>query len=173
VSLRKHYGEDVAANQKPTEGTPAFVALHRADVPFSVHSYVHDPRAESFGMEAAQAMGVEPGRVFKTLMAVVDGELCVGIVPVMGSLDLKALADALGGKRSQMADTAQAQRATGYVIGGISPLGQKKAHRTVIDKSSSQWPTIFVSGGRRGLEAELHPADLVRLTDAVVARIAR
>jgi Cys-tRNA(Pro)/Cys-tRNA(Cys) deacylase len=163
----------VAANQKPTESTPAFVALHRANVQFTSHSYVHDPRAESFGMEAATALGVDPGRVFKTLMAVVDNELCVGIVPVMGSLDLKALADALGGKRSQMADAAQAQRATGYVIGGISPIGQKKAHRTVIDRTASQWPTIFVSGGRRGLEAELHPDDLVRVTGAVVARIAR
>ncbi|MET1036922.1 MAG: Cys-tRNA(Pro) deacylase [Aeromicrobium sp.] len=163
----------MAANQKPTEATPAFIALHRAAIQFSVHSYVHDPRAESFGMEAATALGVEPGRVFKTLMAVVDGELCVGVVPVMGSLDLKALADALGGKRSQMADAAHAQRATGYVIGGISPLGQKKAHRTVVDRSSSQWSTIFVSGGRRGLEAELQPADLVQLTHAIVARIAR
>jgi Cys-tRNA(Pro)/Cys-tRNA(Cys) deacylase len=124
-------------------------------------------------MEAAQALGVEPGRVFKTLMAEVDGELCVGVVPVMGSLDLKALADALGGKRAQMADAAQAQRATGYVIGGISPLGQKRRHRTVVDKTSAQWPTIFVSGGRRGLEAELQPNDLILLTDAVVARIAR
>jgi Cys-tRNA(Pro)/Cys-tRNA(Cys) deacylase len=163
----------VAAKQKPSEATPAFIVLHRAKVPFTAHSYVHDPKAESFGMEAATALGVEPARVFKTLMAVVDGELCVGIVPVMGSLDLRALADALGGKRAQMADAAQAQRATGYVIGGISPLGQKKAHRTVVDRSSTQWPTIFVSGGRRGLEAELPPADLVRLTNAVVARIAR
>ncbi|MET0929667.1 MAG: Cys-tRNA(Pro) deacylase [Aeromicrobium sp.] len=163
----------MAANPKPTEATPAFVALHRADVQFTPHSYVHDPRADSFGMEASEALGVEPGRVFKTLMAIVDGELCVGIVPVMGSLDLKALADALGGKRAQMADTAQAQRATGYVIGGISPFGQKKVHRTVIDRTSSQWPTIFVSGGRRGLEAELQPDDLVRVTRAIVARIAR
>ncbi|MCW2769103.1 MAG: ybaK [Aeromicrobium sp.] len=163
----------MAANQKPTDATPAFIALHRANVPFKPHSYVHDPRAESFGMEAAQALGVDPGRVFKTLMAVVDGELCVGVVPVMGSLDLKALADALGGKRAQMADTAHAQRATGYVIGGISPVGQKKAHRTAIDKSSAQWPTIFVSGGRRGLEAELQPDDLAQITRAVVARIAR
>jgi Cys-tRNA(Pro)/Cys-tRNA(Cys) deacylase len=163
----------VAANQKPSEATPAFAVLHRAKVPFTAHTYVHDPRADSFGMEAADALGVEPGRVFKTLMAVVDGELCVGIVPVMGSLDLKALADALGGKRSQMADAAQAQRATGYVIGGISPVGQKKAHRTVIDRSASQWSTIFVSGGRRGLEAELQPAHLVQVTRAIVARIAR
>lgn len=163
----------MAAKKKPTDATPAFVALHRASIPFTPHTYVHDPRAESFGMEAAQALGVEPGRVFKTLMAEVDGELCVGVVPVMGSLDLKALADALNGKRAQMADAAHAQRATGYVIGGISPLGQKRRHRTVIDKTSAQWPTIFVSGGRRGLEAELHPDDLVRLTSAVVARIAR
>ena len=124
-------------------------------------------------MEAAQALGVEPGRLFKTLMVQIDGELCVGIVPVMGSLDLKALADALGGKRARMADAAQAQRATGYVIGGISPLGQKRHHRTAIDRTSSTWSTVFVSGGRRGLEAELHPDDLVRLTSAVIARIAR
>ncbi|WP_268916161.1 Cys-tRNA(Pro) deacylase [Aeromicrobium chenweiae] len=163
----------MAANQKPADGTPAFVMLHRAGIEFTPHSYVHDPRADSFGMEAARALGVEPGRVFKTLMAVVDGELCVGVVPVMGSLDLKALADALGGKRSQMADAAQAQRATGYVIGGISPIGQKKLHRTVIDKSAAQWSTVFVSGGRRGLEAEVRPDDLVRITRAVVARIAR
>jgi Cys-tRNA(Pro)/Cys-tRNA(Cys) deacylase len=163
----------VAANQKPTEATPAFVALHRAKVQFTSHSYVHDPRAESFGMEAATALGVEPGRVFKTLMAVVDGVLCVGIVPVMGSLDLKSLADAIGGKRAQMADASHAQRATGYVIGGISPIGQKKAHPTVIDRSCAHWPTIFVSGGRRGLEAELRPDDLVRMTRASVARIAR
>ena len=163
----------VAANRKPTDATPAFVALHRANIPFTPHAYVHDPRADSFGMEAAEALGVEPGRVFKTLMAEVDGELCVGVVPVMGSLDLKALADALGGKRAQMADAAQAQRATGYVIGGISPLGQKRRHRTVVDKTSAQWPTIFVSGGRRGLEAELQPNDLILLTQAVVARIAR
>lgn len=163
----------MATNGKPTHATPAFAALHRANVPFTSHSYVHDPRAESFGMEAAEALGVEPGRVFKTLMAVVDAELTVGIVPVLGSLDLKSLADAVGGKRAQMADAAQAQRATGYVLGGISPLGQKKRHRTVIDKSASKWPTIFVSGGRRGLEAELQPRDLVLLTGAVVARIAR
>lgn len=163
----------MGANHKPTDATPAFVILHRAGIAFTPHSYVHDPRAESYGMEAAQALGVEPARVFKTLMADVDGELCVGVVPVMGSLDLKALATALGGKRAQMADAAQAQRATGYVIGGISPMGQKKRHRTVVDRSASQWPTIFVSGGRRGLEAEVAPADLVDVTGAVVARIAR
>jgi Cys-tRNA(Pro)/Cys-tRNA(Cys) deacylase len=163
----------VAANPPRSGPTPAFAALQRAGVAFTPHSYVHDPRAESFGLEAATALGVEPGRVFKTLMAVVDDELCVGVVPVMGSLDLKLLADALGGKRAQMADAAQAQRATGYVLGGISPMGQKKTHRTVVDRSSAQWATVFVSGGRRGLEAELAPADLVRVTRAVVARIAR
>lgn len=163
----------MGAKKNPTDATPAFAALHRADVGFTAHTYVHDPRAESFGMEAATALGVEPGRVFKTLMALVDDELCVGVVPVMGSLDLKALADALGGKRAQMADAGQAQRATGYVIGGISPIGQKKAHRTVVDRTCAQWPTVFVSGGRRGLEAELHPDDLVRMTRAVIARIAR
>lgn len=163
----------MAAKNKPIDATPAFAALHRAGIAFTPHSYLHDPRADSFGMEAARALGVEPGRVFKTLMAAVDGQLCVGIVPVMGSLDLKALAGALGGKRAQMADAARAQRATGYVIGGISPLGQKKQHRTAIDQSSVRWTSVFVSGGRRGLEAELHPDDLVRLTGAVVARIAR
>lgn len=163
----------MGGNGKANDATPAFVALHRADVVFTPHTYTHDPRAESFGMEAAEALGVEPGRVFKTLMALVDGKLCVGIVPVMGSLDLKAMAEALGGKKAQMADAAQAQRATGYVIGGISPFGQKRVHPTVVDRSSTKWPTVFVSGGRRGLEAELDPADLVRLTSAVVARLAR
>lgn len=163
----------MGANGKPNDATPAFAALHRADVTFTAHTYTHDPRAESFGMEAAEALGVEPARVFKTLMAVVDGKLCVGIVPVMGSLDLKALADALGGKRAQMADAAQAQRATGYVLGGISPFGQKRQHPTVVDRSAIKWPTVFVSGGRRGLDAELDPADLVRMTSAVLARLAR
>ena len=163
----------MAAKPPPRDATPAFIVLRRAQVPFTAHSYVHDPRAESFGMEAARALGVEPGRVFKTLMAVVDGELCVGVVPVLGSLDLKSLAAALGGKRAQMADTGHAQRATGYVVGGISPLGQRSAHRTVLDKSAGSWPTIFVSGGRRGLEAELAPDDLVRVTGATLARIAR
>lgn len=163
----------MAAKQKPTESTPAFAALQRAGVRFTAHSYVHDPRSESYGTEAAEALGVEPSRVFKTLMVVVDDELCVGVVPVAGSLDLKALAGALDGKRAQMADAARAQRATGYVLGGISPLGQRRAHRTIVDRSAAQWPTIFVSAGRRGLEAELVAADLVRVTGAVVARIAR
>lgn len=153
--------------------TPAFAALTRAGVRFTPHAYEHDPRAESFGQEAADALGVDPARVFKTLLADVDGELCVGIVPVVRSLDLKALASALGGKRAAMAELQRAQRATGYVVGGISPLGQRRRHRTVVDASAHGWDTVFVSAGRRGVEAELSPADLVVLTGAVVAPIGR
>jgi Cys-tRNA(Pro)/Cys-tRNA(Cys) deacylase len=153
--------------------TPAFVALTRARVAFTPHAYEHDPRSESFGEEAAEALGVPPARVFKTLLADVDGELCVGIVPVDRTLDLKALASALGGKRAAMADPRRAERATGYVVGGISPLGQKRQHRTVVDASAGNWDTVFVSAGRRGLEAELSPTDLVALTEAVLAPIGR
>jgi Cys-tRNA(Pro)/Cys-tRNA(Cys) deacylase len=153
--------------------TPAFAVLTRAGVPFTPHAYEHDPRAESFGQEAADALGVDPARVFKTLIADVDGELSVAIVPVNRSLDLKALAAALGGKRAAMADHQRAQRATGYVVGGISPLGQKRRHRTVVDASAVGWDTVFVSAGRRGAEAELAAADLVSLTGAVLAPIGR
>lgn len=153
--------------------TPATAKLHREGIAFTVHTYVHDPRAESFGMEAAEALELEPARVFKTLLADVDGELVVGIVPVTASLDLKALAAALGGKRAHMADPALAQRATGYVLGGISPVGQKKRHRTVLDESAGQWPSIYVSGGRRGLDLELAADDLVAVTGALRATIAR
>jgi Cys-tRNA(Pro)/Cys-tRNA(Cys) deacylase len=154
-------------------GTPATTLLTRLGVPFTAHPYAHDPRAESYGLEAAEALGVDPDRVFKTLMVDVDGELCVGIVPVSGSLDLKAVAAALGGKKAQMADKAAAQRATGYVLGGISPVGQKKAHRTVLDETAELHETVFVSGGRRGLDIELAPDDLVKVTSAVVADVAR
>ena len=153
--------------------TPAFAVLARAGIPFTPHEYKHDPRSESFGQEAADALGVDPARVFKTLLADVDGELCVGIVAVNRSLDLKALAAALGGKRAGMADHQRAQRATGYVVGGISPLGQKRRHRTVIDTRAGAWDTVFVSAGRRGVEAELSPHDLVTLTGAVLASIGR
>ena len=160
---------------KPTAGgTPATVALTAAGVPFSVHAYVHDPTtASSYGEEAAQAMGVPAERVFKTLVADVDGALTVAVVPVSGALDLKALATAVGGKRAAMADPAAAERTTGYVLGGISPLGQRKRLRTVVDASALDHPTVFVSAGRRGLEVELSGADLVRLTDAATAPIAR
>lgn len=157
-------------------GTPATSALTAAGIAFTEHGYAHDPGASNFGLEAADAlalsMAVEPDRVFKTLLADVDGRLVVGIVPVTGSLDLKALAAAVGGKKAKMADAALAERRTGYVVGGISPIGQKTAHPTVIDETSQLWDTVFVSGGRRGLDVELAPADLVRVTGAVIAAIA-
>jgi Cys-tRNA(Pro)/Cys-tRNA(Cys) deacylase len=154
-------------------GTPATVALTAAGVDFTVHSYDHDPAHPSYGEEAAEAMGVSPARVFKTLVADVDGELVVGVVPVAGSLDLKALAAAVGGKRAAMADPALAERTTGYVRGGISPLGQRRRLRTVLDDSAPSHPTICVSAGRRGLEVELAPDDLAKLTEAVLAPIGR
>lgn len=150
-------------------GTPALVVLQRAGVDFSVHTYTHDPAAESFGMEAAEALGLDPATVFKTLLAEVDGAPVVAIVPVTGQLDLKALAAARGGKRARMMDVAAAERLTGYVAGGISPLGQRKALPTVIDASAGALPTIYVSGGQRGLDIGIAPQDLVQLTAAEVA----
>ncbi|MEU6251757.1 Cys-tRNA(Pro) deacylase [Streptomyces sp. NPDC047043] len=154
-------------------GTPATVALTSAGVPYTIHSYDHDPSHPSYGEEAAEAMGVSPDRVFKTLVADVDGALTVAVVPVAGSLDLKALASAVGGKRAAMADPSLAERTTGYVRGGISPLGQRKKLRTVLDASASAHSTICISAGRRGLEVELSPEDLAKLTEAVVAAIGR
>ncbi len=159
--------------KKQAGGTPATVALSRAGVAHTVHTYDHDPAAASYGGEAAEAMGVDPGRVFKTLFTSVDGRLVVGVVPVSGQLDLKAVAAAAGGKKAVMADPADAERATGYVVGGISPLGQKRAHPTVVDASALDHPTVFVSGGRRGMEIELSPAALVAATHATVATIRR
>lgn len=154
-------------------GTPATVALTAAGTVFTVHAYAHDPGHPSYGEEAAEAMGVSPERVFKTLVAEVDGELTVAVVPVAGTLDLKALASAVGGKKATMADPAAAERVTGYVRGGISPLGQRKRLRTVLDASADGHPTICVSAGRRGLEVELAPADLAALTGAALAPIGR
>lgn len=154
-------------------GTPATVALTAAGAEFALRAYAHDPAAESYGEEAAEALGVDPGQVFKTLVAEVDGALTVAVVPVSGSLDLKALAAAVRGKRAVMADPARAERATGYVRGGISPLGQRKRLPTVIDGSAARYATVCVSAGRRGLEVELAPADLAALTEAVLAPIAR
>ncbi|MFG2921153.1 Cys-tRNA(Pro) deacylase [Streptomyces sp. NPDC048305] len=154
-------------------GTPATVALTAAGTEFTVHAYDHDPASPSYGDEAAQALGVSPDRVFKTLVADVDGELVVAVVPVAGSLDLKALASAVGGKRAAMADPAAAERTTGYVRGGISPLGQRKRLRTVLDESAGSHSTVCVSAGRRGLEVELSPADLAALTGASLAPIGR
>ncbi|MEU9074164.1 Cys-tRNA(Pro) deacylase [Kitasatospora sp. NPDC004745] len=159
--------------KKGGQGTPATVALEGAAVPFTVHAYEHDPAAASYGGEAAEALGVTAERVFKTLVADVDGVLTVGVVPVAGQLDLKALAAAVGGKRAAMADPAAAERSSGYVRGGISPLGQRRPLRTVVDDSALAHPTVYVSAGRRGLEVELAPADLVALTGAATAAIAR
>ena len=161
------------ARRKAAGGTPATTALTAAGVVFTVHEYDHEPRAESFGTEAAEAMGISPDRVFKTLLADVDGALMVAVVPVSGQLDLKALARAVGRRRAAMADPRAAERATGYVVGGISPLGQKRARPTVVDESALGFPTIFASAGRRGLEVELDPRDLVRLTGATTAAICR
>ena len=155
------------------QGTAATALLTRQGIPFTVHAYDHDPRRGSYGLEAAQAMGVESGRVFKTLVADVDGTLTVGVVPVAAQLDLKALAAAVGGKKAAMADPAAAERATGYVTGGISPLGQRRRLRVVVDSSALEFPTVFCSAGRRGLEIELTPGDLVRAANATVAPISR
>lgn len=160
------------AKKHASSGTPATAALAAAGVPFTLHPYLHDPAAESYGLEAAEVLGVDPARVFKTLMVDVEGKLAVGIVPVSGTLDLKAIAAALGSKKASMADPKAAERRTGYVLGGISPLGQRQSSPTVLDESALAHPTILVSGGRRGLDIELSPEDLVRLSDARVAPIA-
>lgn len=153
-------------------GTPALVALQRAGIAHSTHTYDHDPTAASFGLEAAEALGLDPASVFKTLMADVDGSATVAIVPVDRMLDLKALASARSGKRARMMDVAVAERLTGYVVGGISPLGQRTTSPTVLDASATDHETIYVSGGRRGLDIGINPADLIRLTNATVAAIA-
>jgi Cys-tRNA(Pro)/Cys-tRNA(Cys) deacylase len=156
-----------------SKGTPATALLTRRKVPYSLHEYHVEPGSGSYGAGAAAALGVEPGRVFKTLVAEVDGRLTVGVVPVTGSLSLKALAAAAGGKRATMAEPAQAERATGYVTGGISPFGQRSRLPIVVDSSAEAWPTMYVSAGRRGLEVEVAPADLIALTGAVTAPIAQ
>ena len=161
------------ARPKPAGGTPATVALARVGVAFTEHAYEHDASATSYGLEAADLLGLDPAQVFKTLLAAVDGRLVVGVVPVSGKLDLKALAAASGGKRAELAAPADAERATGYVVGGISPVGQRRPHPTVLDESALQFETVYVSGGRRGLDIGLAPSDLVRVTGAVVARIRR
>jgi len=154
-------------------GTPATVALTRAGIAFTAHSYVHDPRSSSFGLEAAAALGLPPDEVFKTLLATVDGRTVVGIVPVSGTLDLKALAVAAGGRRAEMADAAMAQRLTGYVLGGISPIGQRTSLPTYLDETAILLETVYVSGGRRGFDIGLAPADLLAVTSGEYAAIAR
>ncbi|MEU6206965.1 Cys-tRNA(Pro) deacylase [Micromonospora musae] len=154
------------------QGTPATALLTKRRVAHSTHPYDVSPDAPNYGALVAAALGVPPERVFKTLVTVVDGALAVAVVPVTGELDLKALAAAVGGKRATLADRVAAERATGYVRGGISPLGQRKRLPTVLDSSALTFPTIYVSAGRRGLQLQLTPADLVALTDAGTAPLA-
>ncbi len=154
-------------------GTPATALLARLGISYRSHTYEHGDRRVSYGLEASESLGVAPERVFKTLVAEVDGTLTVGVVPVAAQLDLKALAAATGGKKAKMAEVAAAERATGYVAGGISPLGQRKRLPVVIDEAALNFGTVFCSGGRRGLQLELSPHDLVRAANATVAPIAQ
>ena len=161
------------AKKRAGSATPATKALDALGVPYTVRAYAHDPAVTDFGGEASAMLGISPERVFKTLLADVDGALVVGIVPVSGKLDLKALAAAVGGKRASMADPAVAERRTGYVVGGISPIGQRARLPTVLDRSAEEHETVLVSGGRRGLDLELAPAHLVAATGAQIAAIGR
>jgi len=156
---------------KKAAGTPATTLLTAEKVAHTLHSYDVSPDAPNYGALVAEALGIGPERVFKTLIAEVDATLVVGVVPVTGDLDLKALAHAAGGKRANLADKAAAERSSGYVRGGISPLGQRKMLRTVVDDSALTLDRMYVSAGRRGLQVGLAPADLVRLTGAITATI--
>lgn len=153
--------------------TPAINAAKKAKITFFIHEYEHDPSAESYGLEAAEKLNLEPARVFKTLVVSAGSDLVVVVVPVARQLNLKRLAKALGVKKAAMADVGRVERATGYVVGGVSPLGQKKCLATVIDESARTWETIFVSAGRRGLDIELSPEDLTALTRASFAPVSR
>jgi Cys-tRNA(Pro)/Cys-tRNA(Cys) deacylase len=153
-------------------GTPATVILDRAAIDYSLHSYAHGANSDSYGEEAAAALGLSPQVIFKTLVAAVDGRLICAVVPVAGRLNLKALATAIGGKKADLAEPAKAQRATGYVLGGISPLGHRTWMPVVVDESATGLATMFVSAGKRGLQVELAPADLIRVTEARTAAIA-
>jgi Cys-tRNA(Pro)/Cys-tRNA(Cys) deacylase len=154
-------------------GTRATQELTKLGIAYSVHEYSHREKGGSYGVEAAAALGVPAEQLFKTLIASVDGNLTVAVVPVAGQLNLKALAEAVGGKKAEMAQSAAAERATGYVTGGISPIAQRKRLPVVVDAAALEWPTVYCSAGQRGLQVQLAPADLVRATSAVVAPIAR
>jgi Cys-tRNA(Pro)/Cys-tRNA(Cys) deacylase len=154
-------------------GTPATVALQAAGIPFTAHTYEHHDTATNFGEEAAAELGLSEERVFKTLVADAQGTLVVAVVPVAQRLDLKALAAAVGARKASLADPAVAERRTGYVVGGISPVGQRTALATVVDASAASFDTVFVSGGRRGFDIEIAPADLVRATGAQLLPVAR
>ena len=160
------------ATRSQAVATPALRVLNLAGVEYQVHEFKHDPKNRRYGTEAAEKLGVESGRVFKTLIILVDGEPTTALVPVSGQLDLKLLASAAGGKKAQLAGVAETERRTGYLVGGVSPLGQRKASPVIIDQSAMAHPSIFVSAGRRGMEIELSASDLVMLTEARVEKIA-
>ena len=164
-------GAKHAKKSGPT--TPATAVLAHAGVPYALHAYDHDPNADEYGLEAAQELGVDPKRVFKTLVAEVDGEMVVGVVPVSGKLDLKALAATVGGKKAVMADPSKAERITGYRVGGISPLGQRSPLPVVVDDSAMGFASVLVSAGRRGLDLEIRPDNLVNVLNARTAPISR
>jgi Cys-tRNA(Pro)/Cys-tRNA(Cys) deacylase len=162
-----------------SQGTRAIDAARRAGITYTVHEYAHDARSSlreggrGYALEAVEALGIDAGRVFKTIVVSVDGRLGVAVVPADSEVDLKAVADALGGRKAAIAPPAEAEKATGYVLGGISPLGTRRPLPTVLDSSAGAWPTIHVSAGRRGLEIELAAADLVTLVKGSMAPVAR
>ena len=158
---------------KSGPGTPATAALTAAGIPFTSHTYEHDPRTDSYGLEAADALGLDPASVFKTLVVDIDKKACVAIVPVTTLVDLKAIARAGSGRTAELTDPQVAQRLTGYVVGGISPIGQRKQLPTYLDESARSLQVMYVSGGRRGFDIGLAPDDLQRITDATWAPIAR
>lgn len=152
--------------------TPAINEAKKASIQYLVHEYQHDPLNESYGLEAANKLGITESRVFKTLVVTIGNkELAVGVVPVSSMLNMKLIAKALNAKKASMAEAAEVERSTGYVLGGVSPLGQKKKLKTVIDSSALDYPTVFVSAGRRGLEIELKPQDLLLLTNGRFVKI--
>jgi Cys-tRNA(Pro)/Cys-tRNA(Cys) deacylase len=157
----------------PAAATPAMRELARLGIPFTLHPYPHDPSVRSFGDEAASALGLSTEVVFKTLVTLVDDSPAIAVLPVSGLLDMKAFATTCSGRRADLADLALAQRITGYVTGGISPIGQKRVIRTVVDEQAWLHDVVYVSGGRRGLDIGLAPGDLIRVTNATVAAIAR
>ncbi len=163
----------MAKGKGPASATPATAALAELGIPYALHPYPHDPDVTEFGREAAEALGFPPERVFKTLLADVDGDLYTAVVPVTTTLDLKALAAAVGGKKAAMADPERAERSSGYHVGGISPLGQKKEVPTVLDSSAMEFESILVSAGRRGLDLELVPVHLVTALNARISPIGR
>ena len=162
-----------------SQGTRAIGVVRRAGVAHTVHEYAHDGRSSlqaggrGYALEAVDALGLDAARVFKTIVVVIDGRLGLAVVPADAEVDLKAVADALGGRKASIAPAADAERATGYVLGGISPLGTKRPLPTVVDASAEDWPTIHVSAGKRGLEIELAASDLVALTGGSLAPVAR